>query len=37
MFGESGCGKSTLVGVLKSGELDNGSGLARVKVFQHKN
>ena len=37
MFGDSGCGKSTLVGVLKGGERDDGNGLARMKVFQHKN
>lgn len=29
-------GKSTLVGVLITGELDNGRGLARMNVFRHK-
>ncbi|MEA2069919.1 MAG: GTP-binding protein [Asgard group archaeon] len=34
--GNVDCGKSTLIGVLTRGELDNGRGLARVKVFRHK-
>ena len=29
-------GKSTLLGVLTHGELDNGRGLARLKLFRHK-
>jgi len=29
-------GKSTLIGVLTRGKLDNGRGLARLNVFQHK-
>jgi len=29
-------GKSTLIGVLTRGQLDNGRGLARSNVFQHK-
>eukprot|EP01027_Heterolobosea_sp_BB2_P002054 GEZU01003092.1.p1 GENE.GEZU01003092.1~~GEZU01003092.1.p1 ORF type:complete len:585 (-),score=181.44 GEZU01003092.1:25-1779(-) len=29
-------GKSTLIGVLTRGQLDNGRGLARANVFQHK-
>ena len=29
-------GKSTLVGVLTSGQLDNGRGLARSRVFRMK-
>jgi ribosomal protein S28E/S33 len=29
-------GKSTLIGVLTTGELDNGRGRARVNVFVHK-
>lgn len=29
-------GKSTLLGVLTHGELDNGRGLARQKLFRHK-
>lgn len=32
--GEEG-GKSTLVGVLTTGKLDNGQGLARMQVFRH--
>mmetsp|Transcript_8703 Transcript_8703/g.14118 ORF Transcript_8703/g.14118 Transcript_8703/m.14118 type:complete len:584 (-) Transcript_8703:663-2414(-) len=34
--GEEGSGKSTLVGVLTSGELDDGSGKARMNVFRHR-
>lgn len=29
-------GKSTLIGVLTKGQLDNGRGLVRVNVFNHK-
>ena len=29
-------GKSTLLGVLTHGELDNGRGLARQRLFRHK-
>lgn len=29
-------GKSTLLGVLTHGELDNGRGFARQKLFRHK-
>ena len=29
-------GKSTLLGVLTHGELDNGRGFARTKLFRHK-
>ena len=29
-------GKSTLLGVLTHGELDNGRGMARQKLFRHK-
>ena len=29
-------GKSTLLGVLTHGEMDNGRGLARQKLFRHK-
>ena len=29
-------GKSTLLGVLTHGELDNGRGVARQKLFRHK-
>eukprot|EP00668_Euglena_longa_P017023 GGOE01021353.1.p1 GENE.GGOE01021353.1~~GGOE01021353.1.p1 ORF type:complete len:702 (-),score=106.48 GGOE01021353.1:427-2502(-) len=35
MCGHAGSGKSTLVGVLTTGILDNGKGLARQKVFNH--
>lgn len=35
-MGESSSGKSTLLGVLKSGEKDNGKGYARGKVLTHK-
>eukprot|EP01125_Pyxidicula_operculata_P018624 TRINITY_DN662_c1_g1_i1.p1 TRINITY_DN662_c1_g1~~TRINITY_DN662_c1_g1_i1.p1 ORF type:complete len:543 (-),score=106.75 TRINITY_DN662_c1_g1_i1:208-1836(-) len=34
--GNVDAGKSTLVGVLTSGELDNGRGTARVKMLTHK-
>ena len=36
LLGESSSGKSTLLGVLKSGEKDNGKGYARGKVLTHK-
>jgi GTPase len=34
--GNVDAGKSTLIGVLTRGKLDNGRGLARSNVFQHK-
>lgn len=36
MLGDVGSGKSTLVGVLISGNLDDGKGLARMNVFRHR-
>ena len=36
MIGNVDSGKSTLIGVLCSGNLDDGRGLARSKVFTHK-
>ena len=36
VVGNVDAGKSTLLGVLTYGELDNGRGLARVKLFRHK-
>ncbi len=33
--GDVDCGKSTLIGVLSSGHLDNGKGLARMQVLTH--
>lgn len=33
--GGVGSGKSTLIGVLTTGELDDGEGLARQEIFQH--
>lgn len=33
LFGESLHGKSTLLGVLKTGEMDDGKGKARQQVF----
>lgn len=36
MVGNVDAGKSTLLGVLTHGELDNGRGLARQKLFRHK-
>ena len=33
--GDLDAGKSTLIGVLSSGSLDNGKGLARTRVFTH--
>ena len=35
-MGNVDAGKSTLLGVLTHGELDNGRGLARMKLFRHK-
>jgi len=34
--GDVDAGKSTLLGVLSSGELDNGRGQARMNIFKHK-
>ena len=36
VLGEEGTGKSTLIGVLITGILDNGKGLARKGVFRHR-
>lgn len=36
LLGDFESGKSTLIGVLTSGSLDNGKGLARMKVLCHK-
>lgn len=36
VVGNVDAGKSTLLGVLTHGELDNGRGLARQKLFRHK-
>lgn len=36
MVGNVDAGKSTLLGVLTHGELDNGRGFARQKLFRHK-
>lgn len=35
-MGNVDAGKSTLLGVLTHGELDNGRGHARLKLFRHK-
>ena len=35
-MGNVDAGKSTLLGVLTHGDLDNGRGLARQKLFRHK-
>lgn len=35
VVGNVDAGKSTLIGVLTTGELDNGRGFAREKVFRH--
>jgi GTPase len=35
LLGDVDAGKSTLVGVLSTGTLDNGRGLARMQVFQY--
>ncbi|CAG0902177.1 unnamed protein product [Cyprideis torosa] len=36
VVGNVDAGKSTLLGVLTHGELDNGRGLARLRLFRHK-
>lgn len=36
VVGNVDAGKSTLLGVLTHGELDNGRGMARLKLFRHK-
>lgn len=36
VVGNVDAGKSTLLGVLTHGELDNGRGIARQKLFRHK-
>lgn len=36
MVGNVDAGKSTLLGVLTHGELDNGRGMARQRLFRHK-
>ena len=36
MVGNVDAGKSTLLGVLTHGDLDNGRGFARQKLFRHK-
>ncbi|XP_014680921.1 PREDICTED: GTP-binding protein 1-like isoform X2 [Priapulus caudatus] len=36
VVGNVDAGKSTLLGVLTHGELDNGRGIARMKLFRHK-
>ena len=36
VVGNVDAGKSTLLGVLTHGELDNGRGFARMKLFRHK-
>lgn len=36
VVGNVDAGKSTLLGVLTHGELDNGRGVARMKLFRHK-
>ena len=36
MVGNVDAGKSTLLGVITHGELDNGRGFARQKLFRHK-
>lgn len=36
VVGNVDAGKSTLLGVLTHGELDNGRGTARMKLFRHK-
>ena len=35
VLGHADAGKSTLLGVLTNGELDNGSGRARLNLFRH--
>ena len=36
VVGNVDAGKSTMLGVLTHGELDNGRGVARQKLFRHK-
>eukprot|EP00127_Corallochytrium_limacisporum_P004161 Clim_evm106s157 gene=Clim_evmTU106s157 len=36
LLGAEGAGKSTLLGILTHGDLDNGSGMARLNLFRHK-
>ncbi len=36
VVGNVDAGKSTMLGVLTHGELDNGRGLARQRLFRHK-
>eukprot|EP00042_Codosiga_hollandica_P045587 m.465836 g.465836 ORF g.465836 m.465836 type:complete len:650 (+) comp57053_c0_seq2:254-2203(+) len=36
MLGSADAGKSTLLGVLTTGELDNGRGRARLNLFRHR-
>lgn len=36
VVGNVDAGKSTMLGVLTHGELDNGRGMARQKLFRHK-
>ncbi|VDL94973.1 unnamed protein product [Schistocephalus solidus] len=36
VVGNVDAGKSTMLGVLTHGELDNGRGLARLRIFRHK-
>lgn len=36
VVGNVDAGKSTLLGVMTHGELDNGRGIARQKLFRHK-
>lgn len=33
--GDEDCGKSTIISVLSTGQLDNGKGLARMRVLKH--
>lgn len=35
MLGDSSSGKSTLLGVLLTGERDNGKGMARSRILTH--
>ena len=35
MLGESGSGKTSLLGVLSTGQLDNGNGLARAGFLKN--
>lgn len=36
LLGESGSGKTSLLGVLSTGQLDNGQGLARMKFLKNR-